>query len=105
MATEAPRLTRRTALALLGAMAWPLAQARGGLAGTGLLATWFTGERQYAGRLWLTADALQVREQTELPTRAHGLARWPDGSVLIAARRPGDWLLRWWPDSGERTWH
>lgn len=98
-------LTRRGALALLGAMAWPLAQARGGLAGTELLATWFTGERQFAGRLLLTAEALQVREQTELPTRAHGLARWPDGSVLIAARRPGDWLLRWHPRSGARTWH
>jgi hypothetical protein len=32
-----------------------------------------------------------------LPTRAHGLHVNSSGEVLISARRPGEWLLRWQP--------
>lgn len=39
-----------------------------------------------------------------LPTRAHGLAVEPGGSVLVVARRPGDWLLRWHPDGRPPQW-
>lgn len=47
---------------------------------------------------WLqVADAggsVSVLRSTELPTRGHGLALLPDGSLLVVARRPGDWLLK-----------
>lgn len=48
------------------------------------------------GRHWLGRFGAQAR-RIELPGRAHGLAALTDGSVLVAARRPGDWLLRWEP--------
>ena len=44
-----------------------------------------------------SANALQVQASLDVPTRAHGLCVLPDGSVLATARRPGDWLVRWWP--------
>ena len=44
-----------------------------------------------------SANALQVKASLDVPTRAHGLCVLPDGSVLATARRPGDWLVRWWP--------
>jgi uncharacterized protein len=48
--------------------------------------------------------ALQVLASIALPTRAHGLLREPGGSVLAAARRPGEWLLRWSPAHGTADW-
>ena len=39
-----------------------------------------------------------------LPTRAHGLWAEPGGSLLVVARRPGDWLLRWFPDGRPPRW-
>jgi hypothetical protein len=45
---------------------------------------------------WLRLDSqgtVAVLQALELPTRGHGLALLPDGSLLVAARRPGDWLL------------
>ncbi len=42
----------------------------------------------HAGGAWRVARAV------ELPTRGHGLLCQPDGSLWVAARRPGDWLLR-----------
>ncbi|MEF7615479.1 DUF1513 domain-containing protein [Aquincola sp. MAHUQ-54] len=49
----------------------------------------------------LAADAV-----LDVPTRAHGLVPLRDGSVLVAARRPGEWLLRWHPAKPQATqWH
>lgn len=46
-----------------------------------------------------SGQPLQMRAALPTPTRAHGLAVLPDGTVLATARRPGDWLLRWRPGS------
>lgn len=57
--------------------------------------------RHHAGWLVLAPRAdragpaeWRVRNAVELPTRGHGLATLPDGSLLVVARRPGDWLVR-----------
>ena len=49
------------------------------------------------GLLQRAADGWRVAASIDVPTRAHGLTVLPDGSVIAVARRPGDWLLRWWP--------
>lgn len=101
-ASLAAGLTRRGVLACLAAGAcWP-AWARS--TGDDLLASWAEAGRYHAGRLRVGAEGAQVRARIELPTRAHGLALEADGAVLVAARRPGDWLLRWRPDSGAAQW-
>jgi uncharacterized protein len=41
---------------------------------------------------------LTVLSRVDLPTRAHGLWREPAGSLLVVARRPGLWLMRWRED-------
>ncbi|MCA0177967.1 MAG: DUF1513 domain-containing protein [Proteobacteria bacterium] len=92
-------LNRRGALALLGAPLLAYAQSERNR----LAAAWDDTEgRHHVG--WLTADGSGWRVQRALavPTRAHGLTL--DGDALVvAARRPGQWLLRW-PASGEPTW-
>lgn len=40
------------------------------------------------------APVVQVQWALAVPSRPHGLAVLPDGSCLVAARRPGDWLMR-----------
>lgn len=62
---------------------------------TRLAACWtnLQGAHQ-AGWLRASPAGIQVQRAVELPTRGHGLAVLPDGSLLVAARRPGDWLLR-----------
>lgn len=101
MPTAIDGITRRDALLVLGALAaWP---ARAG-APAPLVATWLKEGRHQAGCLLLDGDRLQVRQTIDLPTRAHGLAIEADGSVLVAARRPGDWLLRWHPSRGTAQW-
>lgn len=48
----------------------------------------------------------QVEALIDVPTRAHGLLPLSDGGVLVAARRPGEWLLRWHPARpAEAQWH
>lgn len=47
---------------------------------------------------------LQVLDRLELPSRAHGLAWEPAGSLLATARRPGDWMVRWSPGGGAAQW-
>jgi len=102
-ASLAAGLTRRGVLACLAASAcWP---AWGRSAGDELLASWAEAGRYHAGRLSVGAEGARVRSRIELPTRAHGLALEADGAVLVAARRPGDWLLRWRPEGGEPQWH
>lgn len=55
-----------------------------------------TEGRHHAGVLELR-ETPHVVDRIELPTRAHGLWVEPGGSLLVVARRPGDWLLRWRP--------
>lgn len=80
-----------------GAALWlaaPAAQAR---STPRLAAAWDDEQdRHHAGWLESRGDAaLRVRRGIELPTRAHGLWVDGDGSLLVVARRPGEWLLRW----------
>lgn len=53
--------------------------------------------RRYEGRV-------AVQAALEVPTRAHGLWAEPGGTLLAAARRPGDWLVRLGRDGRARTW-
>ena len=46
-----------------------------------------------------TQGMLRAAPSIDVPTRAHGLLALADGSVLAVARRPGDWLLRWSPET------
>lgn len=66
-----------------------------------LIAAWDDPQgRHWVGRLVLHTEGhrWQADSALELPTRAHGLMAQADGSVLVCARRPGEWLLRWWPE-------
>lgn len=59
--------------------------------------------RHHAGWLEPRGNAvLRVQRSIELPTRAHGLWIDADGSLLVVARRPGEWLLRWRAGSAPR---
>lgn len=86
---------------LLGASFWP--QAAWSLSPGDLpaqcLAAWDSPDGQHwVGVLLAHADdRLAVVAKQALPTRAHGLYWEADGSVLVVARRPGEWLLRWHP--------
>ncbi|MFT4242516.1 MAG: DUF1513 domain-containing protein [Acidovorax sp.] len=94
-------IDRRQALMALGAcvLAPGAANARAG-GGIELAAAWEQAGGFHIGLLSARDGAgqpVQVRASLDVPTRAHGLAVLPDGSVLATARRPGDWLLRWRP--------
>lgn len=91
-------LNRRAALALLGAPLLARADDEARLA-----AAWDAADgRHHVG--WLAADGSGWRVQRTLavPTRAHGLTLAGD-ALVVAARRPGQWLLRW-PAGGEPVW-
>lgn len=65
-----------------------------------LLAAWDDAQgRHFIGLLAAgPSDTLRVLASLSIPTRAHGLTLEREGSVLVAARRPGEWFLRWWPE-------
>jgi hypothetical protein len=89
------------------AFAAPFDAARAATRSTTLAAGWDDPEgRHFAGLVAAAGAAapLRVLESIELPTRAHGV--WVDtrGGLLVAARRPGDWLLRWRPGRAEPQW-
>lgn len=111
--------TRRRWLASAGPLfalaAWPGAAALAGpqeatlpaLAAARLAAAWDeTAGGHFVGLLGLGRDGrgLQVLARLEVPSRAHGLAWEPGGSLLATARRPGDWMLRWSPGGGAPQW-
>ncbi|MFY3385614.1 DUF1513 domain-containing protein [Paracidovorax sp. MALMAid1276] len=104
-----PQGSRRHALlTLAGLGAWALvpgtAHAKAGGQRVQLAAAWEHQGRFYIGLLTAKAgegQPLAVRARIDVPTRAHGLAVLPDGTVLAASRRPGDWLLRWRPGHKE----
>jgi hypothetical protein len=58
----------------------------------------------HVGVLQVRAATVQVLASMEVPTRAHGVLAEAAGRVLFAARRPGDWLLRWTPGGGRPQW-
>lgn len=94
---------RRFALAAT-LFAWSLPRLAGAAQVLRFAASWEEAGRYHAGLLEASDTSLRVLAQTELPTRAHGLLAEPGGTLLVAARRPGDWLLRWHPGSGQRSW-
>lgn len=99
MAAAFSGLRRRQALqalALAGLQPlWVQAARAASPQGTALAAAWMQGTTQFIGVLDTpTPGALHIRQAVEVPTRAHGMVELADGSLLFAARRPGDWLLR-----------
>ncbi len=101
---KTPSLSRRhfLALASLGAApAWATTQARP----AHLLAAWQASNEQRIGVIGVDGAQWSVQRELAVPTRAHGLLVEAGGSVLATARRPGDWLLRWHPFSGQTQWH
>jgi hypothetical protein len=67
------------------------------LAAAVLAAAWQEGNRHFVGVLAAAAGAVTPLCREEVPTRAHGIIVEPQGTLLVAARRPGDWLLRFDP--------
>ncbi|WP_210542704.1 DUF1513 domain-containing protein [Rhodoferax sp. PAMC 29310] len=72
---------------------------------TTLLATWQTPDAHHIGLVDVAAKRWRVNRSLAVPTRAHGVMVESSDSVLALARRPGDWLLRWHPRTGETQWH
>lgn len=106
MPTATEAAARRRVLAQAAGLALatcvPVARAARGQ-GAVVVAAWDDAQgRHHVGTLDAQARVLAT---VPVPTRAHGLALEPDGSVLAVARRPGDWLLRWHPARGRRTLH
>jgi uncharacterized protein len=84
--------------ALLLAARAGAADGGGGPGHTHLVAAWDDAAgAHHIGLLRVGRGQASVLRTIEVPTRCHGLAYEPDGSVLAVARRPGDWLLRWHP--------
>ena len=101
--------SRRVALGMLGSLGlapWLAGAATRSFASSPpsvrLAAAWESAEGFQLGVLAPQAHGVLAAVQSlDVPTRAHGLLALPDGSVLAVARRPGDWLLRWSPQSGK----
>ena len=66
-------------------------------------ATWEQAGRHRVGVLAVGRAGVAVASCQEVPSRAHGLAVEPQGTILLVARRPGDWLLRFDPRRGAVT--
>jgi len=104
-------LDRRCCLTALGvAGLWPCAAWAGAAEATAprCVAAWDGHDgRHWVGVLQANSGAsLDVLAAQALPTRAHGLTLEADGSVLVVARRPGEWLLRWHPQQARPPqWH
>lgn len=92
-----------------GALAWGLPRpltARGftPTLATRMAATWRTPEGHFeAGVLHLDPrGTMRVLSRTGLPARAHAVMPETAGTLLVVARRPGEWLLRIGRDGRER---
>lgn len=90
---------------LVAAAAMGLAPAWAASRATRLIAAWQTPSEHHIGVLAVDGARWSVQRSLAVPTRAHGLMLEARGSVLATARRPGDWLLRWHPASGQTLWH
>jgi uncharacterized protein len=58
-----------------------------------------------AGLLAPGAEAVDIVAEVELPGRPHGLLQTSPQELLIVARRPGAWLMRWRPHEGRQSLH
>ncbi len=108
-----PMLTRRACLHAAAAMfAGPaLAQANNAsraVSVVSLAAAWDDADGlHHVGVLELghgssaESPRLRIRHALQVPTRAHAVVPWPDGSLVAVARRPGAWMLRWQPGSSK----
>lgn len=90
---------------LLGLSAWTAARQAHAEAPMTVLAAWREGAGDRVGLLRADGGVLVQATSLAIPTRAHGLMAEADGSSLVVARRPGDWLLRWHPASDQVQWH
>lgn len=107
MRTVTDRETLRRRLWLQGAASLAVTAVLPAWAGPALprfAAAWALPDRQQVGLLAPQGEALQVAAALDVPTRAHGLLAEAGGALLCVARRPGDWLLRWYPASGQTRW-
>ena len=90
---------------LTGLAGWACAPAWGGDSPAAtLLAAWQQGTEHRIGLLRAGGDRLALLSELRVPSRAHGLMAEGEDSVLVVARRPGDWLLRWHPRTGQADW-
>lgn len=105
-------LTRRACLHAAAAMFAGPACARRNRASqvVSLAAAWNGADgRHHVGVLELAPGEsaapprLRVRHSLQVPTRAHAVVPWPDGSLIAVARRPGAWMLRWQPGSAKTS--
>lgn len=107
MVTKTMSLDRRQWLQGMAVLATlPLGTWAQNTPATQFAAAWAVGTDMFVGVLQTPASsqhALQVLHAHAVPTRAHGMTQLPDGSLLFASRRPGDWLLRVRPD-GQEDW-
>lgn len=94
-------MRRRDAAALLPLLVLPPVRAS---TPARLAAAWVVGHRWQVGWLLAAGGHLQVAAALDVPTRAHGLWLDAQGRLLAAARRPGDWLLRW-DGAAPAQWH
>lgn len=88
---------------LMGAVTWP-GRALADPSPVRLAAAWRRGERHQAGVLRHDGDGLQVEACIDLPSRPHAVRVDGEGRLLVVARRPGDWLLRWTPGAASAQW-
>ncbi|MEJ7929821.1 DUF1513 domain-containing protein [Ramlibacter sp. AN1015] len=107
MATESPAgWSRRDCMLLAaGALLQGLPRAGAAAGPTRFAAAWndaAAGAR--IGVLLREGGSLRPHRVVDVPTRAHGLLPQPGGAVLAVSRRPGDWLLRWHPDTADAQW-
>lgn len=61
--------------------------------------------RHRAGLLRASRASVAVVAEVELPGRPHALRRIGADEILVVARRPGAWLLRWRPVDGRVSLH
>jgi len=87
-------------------LAGPLAAARAAAPAATFAAAWDDAQgRHHVGLVTAGGRGpLRVLHALELPTRAHGVWVEGGGRLLVAARRPGDWLLRWRPGETTPQW-
>lgn len=104
------QLLAHLGLPALGLSAWPRAGWTAAPSGarastsTRLVAAWRTKTVAQVGVLRAVGSSLNVVAALDVPTRPHGLAVEPSGTLLAVARRPGDWLLRWDASGRAITW-
>ena len=71
------------------------------------MAAWEADSQYHVGLISVRRDSWSLQQSVALPTRPHALLAEPGGTVLVVARRPGDWLLRWRPGTTppQQQWH